>query len=255
VLSASPVPLTRHFIAFEQPRAATVSFSLPEGSRRCTFCCDWYNPETHTHCLTSHITTEKPAADGSNSESSSGGAAAAAAASRASCCRLQCDAGSAGAGSELVAAIAAREQAHLSGKPLSDPVFDTLMALKCDLLDVEAAIPWEVMAHRVEYVALAVMPHTSQSQPQPHNSDVMPAVDSCFGTGRRCTIPLCGPSATVACGCRTPGLQSPFPSSSARCSSWRRSLRAMSACRGRPWRRSVRSAPALCEHPLQQCHR
>ncbi len=49
----------------------------------------------------------------------------------------------------VVEAIGAREAARQAGRHgdvAPDTAFDTLMAIKCDLIDVEAAVPWEVGA-------------------------------------------------------------------------------------------------------------
>ena len=109
-----------------QPRAAAVS-APPPGCRRCAFCCDTYNPMTHEHCVVTHVTSWKSF---DILATSTGGATVFAAPP-----------------SALVTAIADRETARLACEaPPADPLFDHLMALKCDLIDVEAAIPWEVRA-------------------------------------------------------------------------------------------------------------
>jgi hypothetical protein len=108
---------------------------VPPECRRCSFCCDVYNPVTQRHCPWSHITLDRAGTadwdDGAEKARVLSGLAQ----------------GAPQALVGVVEAIGAREAARQAGRDTAaDPAFDSLMALKCDLIDVEAAVPWEVCA-------------------------------------------------------------------------------------------------------------
>lgn len=116
-----------------RPRAATVP-CVPADSSRCSFCCDVFNPTTQRHCPWSHVTVDLSVEWDEAVEKARVLAALAAGASPSV--------------AGVVEAIGAREAARQAGRHgdvAPDTAFDTLMAIKCDLIDVEAAVPWETL--------------------------------------------------------------------------------------------------------------
>ncbi len=91
-----------------------------------------YSPTTQRHCPWSHLTVELDGRCNAASDAE---------------VMQQAIAALGPPVAAVMTAIANRELLRQRGGELSgpsDPEFDALMALKCDLIDVEAAVPWEV---------------------------------------------------------------------------------------------------------------